>query len=137
RGELGYDGVVITDALEMKAISATRGIGSAAAEALVAGADAVLTGNRDGERDCADIVEAVRAALASGELPSERLEEAAARVKVLGAWAAEARPNDADAEEIGLEAARRAVRFDGQPLNRPPFVVHLRDASNLAVGDAH
>jgi beta-N-acetylhexosaminidase len=137
RGELDYDGVVITDALEMKAISATRGIGSAAVEALAAGADAVLTGNRDGERDCADIVDAVRAALASGELASERLEEAAARVQRLGAWAADACPSGEDVAELGLDAARRAVWFEGSPLDRPPFVVQLRDASNLAVGDAH
>jgi beta-N-acetylhexosaminidase len=138
RGELGYEGVVITDALEMKAISSTRGIGRAAVEALSAGADTVLTGNRDGEDDCAEIVDAVRAALAAGELEPARLEQAAERMRRLGAWAAEPRPAEDDAEQIGLAAARRAIRVEGRlPLGRAPFVVHLRDASNLAVGDAH
>jgi beta-N-acetylhexosaminidase len=42
RGELGYDGVVLSDDLEMKAIRDRFGVGDAACQAIAAGCDAVL-----------------------------------------------------------------------------------------------
>ena len=45
RGELGYDGMVVTDALEMKAISATVGVEEGAVRSLAAGADALCLGH--------------------------------------------------------------------------------------------
>jgi beta-N-acetylhexosaminidase len=138
RGELGFDGVITTDALEMRAVADRWGIGGAAVRSLAAGADALLIGVLDGERYCAEIRAAVADAVRAGELPLERLEEAAARVAALASWAAEPRAGAMDAREVGLEAARRALRAQGRlPLAAPPFVVELRDRSNLAVGAAH
>ena len=45
RRELGFGGVVITDALDMKAISATVGHGEGAVRSLAAGADLLCIGN--------------------------------------------------------------------------------------------
>ncbi|MDP9285068.1 MAG: glycoside hydrolase family 3 protein, partial [Actinomycetota bacterium] len=59
RGELGYDGVVLADALEMKAVSATVGIEESAVRALSAGVDALCVGHDLGE----GAVEQIRAAL--------------------------------------------------------------------------
>ncbi|MBI5879606.1 MAG: beta-N-acetylhexosaminidase [Chloroflexi bacterium] len=42
RGEIGFDGVVITDALDMDAVAATYGIPTAATEAAIAGCDLVV-----------------------------------------------------------------------------------------------
>ncbi len=87
RGELGFEGLVVTDALEMAAVSSTYGVEEAAVRALIAGADSLGLGHdlhEDAvERVHAAIVDAVRA----GRLLEERLAEAAARVAALGQWA--------------------------------------------------
>uniref|UniRef100_UPI0023DD34A8 glycoside hydrolase family 3 N-terminal domain-containing protein n=1 Tax=Nonomuraea lactucae TaxID=2249762 RepID=UPI0023DD34A8 len=44
REELGFEGMIITDGIEMAAVSAAYGIGGAAARAIAAGADAVCVG---------------------------------------------------------------------------------------------
>ena len=62
RGELGFTGVAITDALEMKAISGTVGVEQGAVQALAAGADALCLGHDLG----ADSVERIVAAVVEG-----------------------------------------------------------------------
>jgi beta-N-acetylhexosaminidase len=103
RGELGFTGVIISDALEMRAVSGPFGLPEAAVLAVVAGTDLLCFG-RDQDRSG---YLAVRAALtdaaASGRMPAERLEEAAGRVAGLRAWAARAR---AAAARAALPAAR-------------------------------
>lgn len=74
RDELGFDGLVVTDAQDMAAISDGYGSGAAAVQALAAGADVVLM-PADVEAAHTAIVDAV----ASGELPADRLAEAATR----------------------------------------------------------
>ena len=74
RGDLGFDGLVVTDALNMTAVTRSYGPAQSAVAALRAGGDVVLmpsdpTIARDG------IVRAVR----RGTLPRTRLEQAAAR----------------------------------------------------------
>ena len=82
RRELGFDGLVLADALEMKAVSATVGVEESAVRALEAGVDALCVGHDLGEDD----VVRVRAALVA-RVPEERLREAAARVARVSAWA--------------------------------------------------
>ncbi|TDC46345.1 beta-N-acetylhexosaminidase [Jiangella ureilytica] len=74
RDELGFEGAVITDAQDMAAISEGYGSGAAAVRALAAGVDIVLM-PADVESAHTAIVDAV----ASGELPADRLAEAATR----------------------------------------------------------
>ena len=45
RGELGFDGLVVTDALEMRAVADTVGVEESAVRALLAGADALCLGH--------------------------------------------------------------------------------------------
>ncbi|MFC9955329.1 glycoside hydrolase family 3 protein, partial [Streptomyces prasinus] len=92
RGELGYDGLIVTDGMEMRAIAGSYGIERGSVLALAAGADAIcvgggLTDEETVRRLCDTLVEAVR----SGELPEERLADAARRVRALARWAAPAR----------------------------------------------
>lgn len=150
REELGFDGVIVTDALDMAGVRVEHGIDGAAVKALAAGADLLLLGAEDGERHCAEIRRAVRIAVDAGELSFARVEEAAARVHALQQWVVEAHRRQLSASgpaadqreragggELGLDAARRAVRSGGTlPLTRPPYVVELRAEANLAVGDA-
>ncbi len=78
RGELGFDGVVTTDCLEMDAIAATVGVDRGAVLALKAGADLVMVSHRLDRQLSA--IEAVVRAVRAGELSERRVEEAAARV---------------------------------------------------------
>jgi beta-glucosidase len=74
RQELGFNGLVVTDALMMEAISANYGPGEAAVLALEAGADLVLM-----PADADAAIAALVAAVQSGRLSRERLEASAQR----------------------------------------------------------
>jgi beta-N-acetylhexosaminidase len=144
RAELGFDGLVVSDALEMGAVAGTVGLPEGAVLALLAGVDALCLGGdamdesvADGARDA--IVFAVR----SGRLPEERLAEAAGRVAALGSRYS-ARPSAAadvaSLTALGLAAARRAVLLAGDPrlpetpTQAPPVLVELDPAPTVAVG---
>ena len=75
---LGYDGLVLSDDLEMKAISGRYGMGEATIGAIAAGCDAVLMcgDDQDGQ---ARAIEAVIRAVEQQELPLKRVEDALAR----------------------------------------------------------
>ncbi|MDN3021603.1 glycoside hydrolase family 3 N-terminal domain-containing protein [Streptomyces sp. S.PB5] len=115
RHDLGFDGVLVSDALEMKAIADEYGEAAGARIALAAGADQVIVAVPDLEVTLA-CRDAVLDALASGVLAEERVREAAERVRRLAERyatpATAVAPWDAGA---GLEAARRAVRGQGAP----------------------
>ena len=81
REGLGFDGVAVTDALDMGAVP-VGAPGEEVVRALAAGADLVLK-----PRDVAAAHAAIVAAVQSGALPRERLEEAATRVAALQLWA--------------------------------------------------
>ncbi len=78
RGEMGYDGVVISDCLEMAAIADGVGVPRAAVATLRAGADVVLISHREEQQRAA--IEAVLAAVEQGEIDAARLEQALGRV---------------------------------------------------------
>jgi beta-N-acetylhexosaminidase len=132
RGELGFDGAVVTDALEMRAVSATVGAEEGAVRALEAGADVLCLGHDlRPESVHAAVVKAAR----SGRLAAERLEEAARRARELGAATPEGRDG---APEVGLEAARRALEVSGDVvLRRPPLVIELVSEASIAAGRAN
>jgi beta-N-acetylhexosaminidase len=76
--KLGYQGMVITDDLEMKAISQRYSTPEATIEAIAAGCDAVLLCGASQEPQFA-AMEAVIHAVESGDLPLARVEDALAR----------------------------------------------------------
>ena len=136
RAELGFDGLIVTDALEMAAVSSTYGVEEAAVRSLVAGADSLGLGHdlheEAVERVHAAIVDAVR----TGRLAEERLAEAADRVAALCRWAA---PTSAGAagHSVGGEAARRALQVDGDAaISGPILVLELVPEANIAAGEA-
>ena len=76
--QLGFGGLVVTDDLEMKAISAQYGTPDATVEAIGAGCDAVLLCGTGQEAQIAAL-EAVIHAVEDGTLPLKRVEDAMAR----------------------------------------------------------
>ncbi|MDQ3811025.1 MAG: beta-N-acetylhexosaminidase [Chloroflexota bacterium] len=118
RGELGFDGMVVTDALEMAAIADEWEEPEAVVEAIVAGCDTLLTGRvpEQNSRVHSALVQAVR----SGRISERRFEDALRRVlRAKASYLAAAVDPDPEraAREVGsephrqraLELARRSI----------------------------
>jgi beta-N-acetylhexosaminidase len=147
RESLGFEGVVVSDALEMRAVSDPFGIPGAAVRALAAGNDLLCLGREVPGEGYLAVRASLRDAVRSGELTAGRLEEAAARVAALRARLAELRAaagggaggygGAASTAGIGLVAARRALRITGaRPELRDPVIVEVEPLPNIAAGDA-
>ncbi len=135
RGELGYDGLVITDALEMKAIADTVGVEEGAVRAIAAGADALCLGHDLFDESVESVHEALVGAVREGRLEESRLAEAAARVGRAAAWASGGRSAERVDPAVGREAARRALRVVGNAaMTAPPLVVELEPEPGMAAG---
>ncbi|KAF0814976.1 Beta-hexosaminidase [Andreprevotia sp. IGB-42] len=81
RDDLGFDGVVMTDCLEMAAIADGIGIAKGAVQSVLAGADIVLVSHLPERQHAA--VEALLRAVESGAIPAVHLEHALRRIAVL------------------------------------------------------
>jgi len=139
RGELGYDGVIVTDGLEMRGVSGTIGMPEAAVRSLGAGADLLCLGADITALHVEAVVVAVATAIADGRLPTARVEEAAARVGALAAWSVDSArrvtPNFTG-PQLGLAAARRAVAVEGTlpDLQGNAFVLQVASGHSIAEG---
>lgn len=90
RTEMGFQGVVITDCLEMAAIADGIGFAKGSVASLQAGADIILISHVEAHQ--LQGIEAAFEAAQSGEIAAERIEQALQRVaqlkraKAVGAW---------------------------------------------------
>ncbi|MDQ7909835.1 glycoside hydrolase family 3 N-terminal domain-containing protein [Phytohabitans sp. ZYX-F-186] len=136
RGELGFTGAVITDALEMKgAALAAGGTARAAVPALAAGADLLCIGARVNAALVEEVAAEIVGAISGGRLPLARVEEAAGRVDALSAWTARSAPVTVSTTDLGYAAARRAVQVEGSLDGLGvPLVVQLVATSTIAEG---
>lgn len=122
RRQLGFEGLVVTDALDMAGVAEGRTSGGTAVDALHAGADVLLMppdprAARDG------IVEAVR----GGDLPRRRLRQAAARQLALLDDPGAAR----DAPDGSVDSAEASATF-----SRGGITVAQGPCEGRLVGDA-
>lgn len=76
--ELGFDGLVMTDCMEMNAVSQTLGSGEAAVQAINAGVDLILVSHELHYQE--EVYQRVLQACQTGEISSERLNEAVSKV---------------------------------------------------------
>ncbi|MEV6301643.1 glycoside hydrolase family 3 N-terminal domain-containing protein [Actinoplanes sp. NPDC051861] len=162
RGELGFEGLVVTDGIEMQGVRRKYGLAGAAVRALAAGVDAICVGGDNADEQTAiELRDAIVAAVRSGELPEDRLHDAVDRVRRLAAWTTRRQTEtgaraiaDAAAEPqvavlaaptgngsaVGFAAARRAVKVtvaaDGPalPVTGVPHVVEFAPPRNIAIG---
>ncbi|MBX6748094.1 MAG: hypothetical protein IRY85_00230 [Micromonosporaceae bacterium] len=141
RDELGFSGVIVSDALDMRGASGAIGIPAAAVRALAAGVDLLCLGTRNTDAQLAAIESAIVAAVESGALPAERLREAAARVAGLSAvrTGPAVRADAGGLPDAGRlpDADRIAEAFDVRPGAVPPAgarVVQIETTANMAVG---
>jgi beta-N-acetylhexosaminidase len=123
REELGFEGVILSDDLEMKALSRTYGAGEAAVLALGAGCDGVLICralSSEPHNDIAvqaTVLEAIIHAVEDGRIPFGRIEDALRRQRL---------------------AKERFLRFGERPVSRTPLThvigcdAHRRVADEMA-----
>ncbi len=83
RGELGYDGVVMTDSLYMKAIADTYTLPEAGVLAIIAGDD-LLEGAFD-SYSMAAMIAAIKSAMSTGRITKARINQSARRILSLKA----------------------------------------------------
>lgn len=130
RGELGFAGTVVTDALEMRALADTVGVVEGFVRSLLAGADAIETGAQDYPELVTAIPEAVLRAVEDGRLDHGRLADAAHRTAQLATV-----PARVPLPEVDATIAARCLEIRGvlPPLDRP-LVVECRSAGGMASG---
>ncbi|HEX7351458.1 MAG TPA: glycoside hydrolase family 3 N-terminal domain-containing protein [Brachybacterium sp.] len=142
-----YQGLVITDALDMAAVAADPGYGESAVRAIEAGADLLCLGSslrRDDQQMLREAHDALLGAVATGRLPRaalraraertrDRLRSLRTRRRFVPAPALE---NALErAERLGAAAAARAVRARHASLGAGPVLVHdLRVTAQHASG---
>ncbi|USX13136.1 beta-N-acetylhexosaminidase [Oxalobacteraceae bacterium OTU3CAMAD1] len=126
RDEWKYKGIVITDGMDMHAIAGRYGVGNAAVRALTAGADMVMALGTPETQD--ETLNSIAAALASGELTSQDVQQRLDRLSAL-ALAYPCKPRsykeDAADRDVMAEGWCRALTAYGQP-RRPAKGAHVR-----------
>jgi len=137
RGELGFTGVIVSDALEMRATRDMFGIPRAAVLAVAAGTDLLCLGRDGGEDEYLAVREV--AAVRAGALDGARLEEAADRVaRLRGGLTRTRSPGpvaDGVGPGVGLAAARRAVQASGpRRALSDPVIIEVEPRENIAAG---
>jgi beta-N-acetylhexosaminidase len=130
REELGFEGLIVSDAVEMRGVAALVGAEEAAVRALEAGVDAICLGH---DLPFVPVYDAVRTALDTGRLSDERIAEASHRLARLGHGLPT--PNGVPRGSAGAEAARRALRVEGDAhISADPLVLELVPTPNIAAG---
>ncbi|MBZ0275938.1 MAG: beta-N-acetylhexosaminidase, partial [Anaerolineae bacterium] len=113
RDEIGFDGVITTDCMEMKAITNHYGSGEAAVRAVMAGIDVVLNSHTVAAQEAA--FNAVVKAVESGRIPEQMLDESLRRITgMLERFPAETAPNPGvirqpDRVNAAYQAARAGI----------------------------
>ena len=152
RDELGFDGVIVTDALDMKGASGEIGIPEAAVRALAAGCDLLCIGSETSDEVVEAVMIAVDDAIVSGRLSAGRVAEAAERVRTLARDLVPLRESapmaqlDAGGSPVPDSSIRAAFDVRQSALSAlraadgdgtTPFaVVRIETAANIAVGAA-
>ena len=107
--ELGFGGVVISDDLGMKAVSATASFAEAAVLAVGAGCDAALLCHASPEESVAAL-EALIRAVESGQIPMKRIDDAWARQRRVKERFLPRPSSDAALAAVGCEAHQEIAR---------------------------
>jgi beta-N-acetylhexosaminidase len=114
REELGYQGVILSDDLEMKAVAKTWAVPDSAVLAIAAGCDGVLICSGNVELQ-AQTLEALVHAVEDGRIPYKRLEDALTRLRrakerfLAAAMAQAPTPSTALRQVLGCDEHRRVA----------------------------
>ncbi len=143
RGELGFDGVIVSDALNMRGASGELGIPQAAVLAIAGGCDLLCIGTDNSAAQIDEIAAALQRAVSTGALDPARLADAGSRVAALATELAAAIENipipEYESTEDGpvLDLPPLATTFEvlgALPDLRGHRLIAVETAANIAVG---
>ncbi|MFY7697315.1 MAG: glycoside hydrolase family 3 protein [Legionella sp.] len=80
RQQLGYDGVIISDDLQMHAISHSYGFDQMLELTINAGADMLIFANQLAEVSATEVIDRIESLVVSGAIPMQRIEQAFQRI---------------------------------------------------------
>jgi beta-N-acetylhexosaminidase len=133
RKALGFDGVIVTDSMNMKAMKKNYAPEDSAVQAFNAGVDLIMLAEEHYDHDAKNylrqqiaLLEAVKKAVEQGWLPLERIDDAVRRVLSLKSRYNLFPKNQTEWQKVGSEANRK-VELE---VSRRAVAV-LRDESNL------
>lgn len=126
RKELAFEGVIVTDALEMEAISEIMGIAKGAVEAIQAGADNVLIGHLPVEQLKA--LEYVERAVERNEISSQRIAESIERINRM-------KEKYVSWERLNLENAEVSNKFNSKEKQSLAEKVYAQSVTVLKKGE--
>jgi beta-N-acetylhexosaminidase len=135
REELRFNGVVITDSLEMAALTKI-GLSNEkiASSTIIAGVDILLM-----PPDPKQTFDGILSSVGSGEIPEERIHESLTRIRVLHDFAQQNVPgteeskylNKSSRMELGIQAARNSLQVKGDIVRGiPPSSIIIFSSSN-------
>lgn len=151
----GFDGVLITDALDMAAVRDTMGSGEGAVQAILAGADLLCVGNPSNsdyaggpaepgqdEREYAEIRDALLAAVRDGRISETRIIEAHRRLRKLRSQRTAAVEETAELPSqapdwlaLTMQACTGRAKLPDAVRQRSSIVIEdIRESPNLAAG---
>ncbi len=111
RGELGFDGLIITDDMEMKAIDRRYRTGEAAVMAIEAGADIVLT--LWTYKNHVEVFNALVSSVKNGRISEDRINQSVGRIlkykKAYGVFDWESTASSKAIESVGSEGHRKTA----------------------------
>ncbi|NEW04594.1 beta-N-acetylhexosaminidase [Paenibacillus sp. SYP-B3998] len=149
RHKLGFEGLIVTDCLEMKAISEGIGVAEGAIKAIEAGSDLILVSHLLDRQVSA--LEAVIAAVESGRIPESRIDESVLRIMTYKCKRdiqfdkltpiPEEAISTPEHQELALELSRKSITLVkdevNQPLNtnEPTLVIWAEVQSNTEIDE--
>jgi beta-N-acetylhexosaminidase len=134
RGVMGFDGVIITDALDMDAVAEGRGIdgvADAAVHALRAEADFLCLGSNFDESMTNAVIDRVVAAIGDAQIERTALDRSRRRIAALHRPVSPATDSDSDSGAARL-VAERAIAVDGRLPAGPFAVLECRPPGSMA-----
>lgn len=142
RGELGFDGVIVSDALDMVGASGEIGIPEAAIRAITGGCDLLCLGTENTGVQLSEIANGIHSAVRTGRLAESRLAEAASRNAAL---ASSLRADDQHiripeyiaADQPAFDLERTMATFDYSPgltVESGHRLITFDTVANVAVG---
>jgi beta-N-acetylhexosaminidase len=134
REELGFTGVVVTDAMDMKAIRQGDALGEDAVRAATAGADLLLLTSNPNDQQ--RVYESLLQAIQSGKLDSKSVTTSVGRIQSLKRWLAGQSQPDlsvvgcAAHQAVATEIAERSITLVRDDANLLPL--HLKSDQRIA-----
>lgn len=143
RGELGFDGLIVTDALNMEGARAEEGARHAAVQAVLAGADILLMPS-----DAAQAIDAVTAAVETGQISEDRIDDSLRRILMAKLQLGLALERTVDADRLDLtlgapahvmwaqDVAERSITVARAPEGLLPLTLRDRVVVSIEYADA-